>query len=213
MDLEHIPRSLVNILHFTKQFQSQQTKHLPQFSSIKRHGMSVSMSLHVAEVSLRSIIGNRPLMEIKGGAIAVLLIEGLTEIEQQQVCLRSINPSSVTISNDLKRLIFRDTHNICIQGSEEPAQDSGAAPYSNYEYFEKLDISRSDAHHDTWAVGVVLLEIIVGSEFVLIAKNQEKVMWLLLHLEAHIDKVLFDMLEELLDYGCFGKATDLLNSN
>ena len=105
---------MVHSIQFAKQFQLQQAQYLPQFASIWRHGMKVIMSLAVAEINLRSIIGNRSLMEVQGGTIVTLIIRGLTEVDQQQVCLRSITPSSITISNDLERLIFGDIHSICL---------------------------------------------------------------------------------------------------
>ena len=112
-------------------------------------------------------------MEISGSAIVNLLLRGLTEIDSMQLCLRSITPSGITISNDLKTLIFKDLINICDQGSEEPGQDSGAYPYSNYQYFQNYKISKSDPHWDTWSVAVVILEILIGSEFVLQARSNE----------------------------------------
>ena len=59
---------------------------------------------------------------------------------------------------------------------------------------------------------MVILEIVIGSEFVLQAKNNEQVMWLLHHSQAYIDKELHDMLEEMLVDGYFGKATAFLAS-
>ena len=47
-------------------------------------------------------------MEVKGSAIVNLLLRGLTEIDSMQLCHRSINPSSITVSNDLNKLIFKD---------------------------------------------------------------------------------------------------------
>ena len=54
--------------------------------------------------------------------------------------------------------------------------------------------------------------VVIGSEFVLQAKNNEQVMWLLHHSQAYIDKELHDMLQEMLVDGYFGKATAFLAS-
>ena len=70
------------------------------------------MSLKVETIELRTIIGSRRLMEAQGGAIVTLLLKGLAEIEQQRICLRSITPSNILLSDDLERLIFKDIHNI-----------------------------------------------------------------------------------------------------
>ena len=95
-------------------------------------------------------------MEVQGSAIVNLLLRGLTEIDSLQLCHRSIKPSSITVSNDLERLIFKDLQNICDQGSDEPGQDSGTAPYSNYHNFEFYETPKLDPHWDTWSVAVVI---------------------------------------------------------
>ena len=56
------------------------------------------------------------------------------------------------------------------------------------------------------------MEIILGSELVLLAKNQEEVLQLLHQAECYMDKVLYDILEEMLEDGYFGKATDYIEA-
>jgi hypothetical protein len=59
-------------------------------------------------------------MGVQGGAIFTLLIKGLKEIDQQHVCIRHITPSSISLSDDLKRLRFKNIQNVCDKGKEEP---------------------------------------------------------------------------------------------
>ena len=57
------------------------------------------------------------------------------------------------------------------QHTEKDFVEVGYAPYSMPLDVEFRFISRSDPAFDYWAVGVVILEVLLGSEFVITTKD------------------------------------------
>ena len=86
-------------------------------------------------------------------------------------------------------------------------EQGGSAPYCSLGYMEHGHIEKSDAHWDTWSVGVIMLEILIGSEFVLLAHSRQKLLYALEMSAPYIDLKLYKMIEEMLCDGYFGKAT------
>ena len=103
--------------------------------------------------------------------------------------------------------MFNDMHNICKRDSNELCQEYGAAPYSSQGFVELMANTKGDPHWDTWSVAVVILEILMGSEFVVLEKTYESIVWLLHHAEPFIDQEVHSFLEEMLNDGFFDKAT------
>ena len=103
--------------------------------------------------------------------------------------------------------MFNDMHNICKRDSNELCTEYGAAPYCSQGFVEHMANTRGDPHWDTWSVAVVILEILVGSEFLVLAKTHESILWLLHHAEPYIDQELYSFLEEMLNDGFFDKAS------
>jgi hypothetical protein len=60
---------------------------------------------------------------------------------------------------------------------------------------------------------VIILEIVLGSEYVITCKGDESIRWLFYLSEPYIDTVLFEILEELLIEGKFVKATTFIEDN
>ena len=69
--------------------------------------------------------------------------------------------------------MFNDMHNICELDSEELCQEYGPAPYSGLGFIELMTNKKGDQHWDNWSVAVIILEIIIGSEFVVKADTYE----------------------------------------
>ena len=194
-------------LQFAKIFQINQLRHLQHFVSISRLGMQVRLELTKLPLTLRSIIGNRSIMQERGKGIIILLIKALTELEQANVTHRSINPNNIQLPQDLSNIVLADLSNMVDAGGEVDYEQGAEAPYCSMGFMEHRHLEKSDAHWDTWSVGVIILEILMGTEFVLLANNHQKLLSALQMSAEYLDRALYELLEEMLLDGYFGKAT------
>ena len=80
--------------------------------------MQVRLELTKLPLTLRSIIGNRSIMQERGKSIIILLIKALTELEQANVTHRSINPNNIQLPQDLSNIVLADLSNMVDAGSE-----------------------------------------------------------------------------------------------
>ena len=99
-------------------------------------------------------------------------MKALTELELAKVTHRSISPKTIQLPADMTTLILTDLTNMCDADDEVEYEQGGVAPYCSLSFLEHNHFERSDPAWDTWSVGVIILEILLGSEFVLLAHSR-----------------------------------------
>jgi hypothetical protein len=165
---------------------------LPKFVSYTRQSMLVCLEMTHYPLSLREIIGRRIAMQTQGHSIILHLLRVLRKLRIAEVAVRGINPSTISFSNNLDYIMVVDITTTCWTTSEPKYRYIRYPPYSARLMPEFADIDSESPLWDQWSVGVVILEILVGTDLVLAANSYPKMI-----------KLYEDCLEFIEDsYGC-----------
>ena len=75
----------------------------------------------------------------------------------------------------------------------------GHTPYSGLYWKDKFDDDFGSGEWDSWSIGIIILEIILGSDVVTNIKTYDQVDDILVLFTEYIDKDLLSLIKDLLD--------------
>ena len=86
--------------------------------------------------------------------------------------MNTIQPSTIYIRADASKLMFADILNITPVGSQLTKKSPLHAPYIYNLPREWSKSPKAMIYQDRFSIGVVLLEILIGTDFIITAKNE-----------------------------------------
>jgi len=109
------------------------------------------------------------------------------KLESDKLVMRTIAPSTTILNADHSAMIFADIRGICVEGDTTLPILSTKAPYSARSMPEYLLIPAADAFWDQWSVGMLILEVLVGTEAVMATETCSDVQGLVEAAADYID--------------------------
>ena len=128
------------------------------------------------------------------------LFNAARELREKQLVVRKIQPSTVMFSSDFGKVIFADLKYLIQNGEEDECELPLNFPYNSCPFYDLVHLPAACHERDLWAIGMLILEIFVGTEFLQhgLEYNWVKCVW---NASKHyIEEPLRDLLEWLL-YG------------
>ena len=163
--------------------------------------MMARVSVSVQPVLLRNLIGNQSEMQICGGRIVRMLLQALLELDRLDKHNRYLQPNTISLSRGFELLTFIDISNMCDSGSEADLNLVGIAPYSASRFREFDTVPKSVYDWDFWSVGVIILEILVGSQLILSCRDYDEIVSLMNGCKEYLDPQLHQLLQILMIEG------------
>ena len=147
---------------------------------------------------LRELIGNRAEMYRIGPKVITNLLKGILVLEKRRMVLQNIQPSTIMISKDGEELHFGDLSHVTKEGHPKDNVEMLHPPYV-YDLVERLSF-KDYAHSvkDRYSIGIVILEILAGSDLVIMANGEELVAQLLRDLFDYLSPATLGLLQYLI---------------
>ena len=101
--------------------------------------------------------------------------------------VRNIQPSTICFSDEDCKVIFSDVSRMCKEGEMRNRDLDSHAPYNAFSIDEEGCLDNSSYEIDFWSVGIVVFEIIAGTELVIPAVTATEVEVLLQMCEPYMD--------------------------
>jgi hypothetical protein len=117
-DHELVPDEVIRSIHLAQLFKKKKFTFLPQFVGYTRQAMLVSLAMTHYPLTLRDIIGRRMAMQTQGHPLILLLLKGLSKLRSAEVAVRGIDPSTISIANNLEHIMFAEITSTCSTTSE-----------------------------------------------------------------------------------------------
>ena len=127
-------------------------------------------------------------MQQHGHRIFKTLIELYLETKKGQHVLRGLEPMSIYISQDGKQAQYTGLRSIAKRAGPAPGDKRSCQPYNMLGEFGGKQWANTDSMLDVNALGVILTEIIVGSDVILCCNDSEQVNDPITRCEEYIDK-------------------------
>ena len=105
-------------------------------------------------------------MACKGWKIINQLLQSYLELKKLMATLSTIQPKNIFMSEDLKLLLHLGIQNVTFHGKSRASYPDVCMPYSNRSLPEYALQKAWSLEWDLWSIGVVILEVLVGSEIV-----------------------------------------------
>ena len=114
-----------------------------------------------------------------------------------QKIMRGLQPSTIYISEDATRAHFVDLLSMTSYSPNPKNRIRSCYPYSCYEDWLGEDWVLSAPLLDMHSLGVIILEVIAGTEVILSCRGADTVVQLIKECEEHIDKDTIKLLDRL----------------
>ena len=150
--------------------------------------MTVSVEVSTLPVQLRKVIGNRACMEKFGATLIKTLIQGYLTMKESKTAMRGLQPTTIYISEDATQAHFVDLLSMTSWYVKPKHQIRSSQPYSFADEFAGHKWTKSTPLLDMYSLGVIILEILAGTEVVLSCREREDVIELILECKEHIDE-------------------------
>lgn len=139
------------------------------------------------------------MIDANANNIVKALLTAALELFEHKIIVRNIYPEVLMISADFKKVIFANT-NLLVRFYEEDDRECHAPqPYNCIRYPGLRHLPTLDPHRDLWAIGMILMELLLGTEFF---KFKTSYNWIKSLFEA-VKPILDQPLQALLDFLCF----------
>ena len=111
---------------------------------------------------------------------------------------RGINPDTIVFDANFTTLLFADIRSICVAESDDHGYVINEEPYDSVLLQRMNGLGNVDPRRDIWSVGVVLLEVIVGTRLIMDCQTFTDVSRLLKATKEFIDDATAELLQNLL---------------
>lgn len=176
---------------------------LPKFEALERHGSEVTLKLKSNGTCLRSYLDDRQKVDDYADVLVSCLLDGLLKLQEKEWVTRCMWPSVINVLEDQATVQFTDLTLMCDVDTVDNWWTDSPIPYSLYFNKQRRTTEVSLEVSDWFAVGVILLEILVGSKIVLSLNVDVEVYSLHTAIQGFIDKETWRVIEALL----YGKTT------
>ena len=137
-------------------------------------------------------------MEIRGQELVKLLLEAYMELEKSDVRIRSIQPSNTFVSKNYDKVTFADISASCQRNTTASREVGVHEPYSSIGFYYFSTIASSSPFWDRWSIGIMILEIIVGTDLLLEQTTYGELEKFLLNCKDYFDVDTFEFLNCML---------------
>ena len=137
-------------------------------------------------------------MATRGHLLILQLILMYEELKKAKVTARTLSPTCIFVDTLCEQMTFSDLSALVYHN--EPVFDDPVVrmPYNNQYNGVNWSTSRTSPDWDLWSIGMIALEVIVGSELVLPLHTHECVESLMVDIRAFIPAPTHQLLTELL---------------
>ena len=118
-------------------------------------------------LSLRDLLENRDTLEDKSTALVKSLLNAQRFMFKKDLCVRNIHPASISVTEQHDQVVFNDMLRVLIQSEWDEFPSLMMAPYAGRHYKENWWFLKKGHFGDRWSIGIIILEILIGSRFLL----------------------------------------------
>ena len=136
-----------------------------------------------------------------------------TELKNANLVARTLAPQTIYVDEKCEKMML--TNITALVFHHEPVYYISVAkmPYNYSELDEHPLTNLTSPEWDLWSVAVMILEVISGSDLVLLLKTYEDVKALLVDVRPFLPKALLNLLEEILFLGNDTTAINIAKSD
>jgi len=147
---------------------------------------------------LRDVLNDRALVLEQGQDLVKSLLVAYQGLEEKELIVRNIAPRYIRYSSDYGRAIFCDLRAASIDGKVEGLRAGIPAPYGSDKFEDCNRYGVDYCFRDHWCIGLILLEVFIGSELVLSMKTHKdfgRIFWVVYsYMDAETKKLLQHLL-------------------
>ena len=154
----------MRIMKHARYAASKHLKALPHFQSLARNGTHLMLTLSSGYRPLRAMLHQRELMQQRAPVLIRALLFAYLEVSKaHKLTLRTLTPSTVMLDRSFSQVIFADISELCQQDDGTQPSTLPPLPYSAMLLPAYRKSPRSHTIFDRWSVGVIMLEILLGT--------------------------------------------------
>jgi hypothetical protein len=205
------PDQILYAIRLTLLAKSSKAYHLPHFVSLEfSHGL-YQLKIKKPALSLREVMEDEEFLQDHGHMVIKGLLETLRELRNVNATFHNLTPGSVYINSSGNRLVVTDLFAVAFKGMRILDMERGSMPYINQDLQEHELTSFHNQERTMWSVGVIILELFVGTELVNCMRTNEDVVELLDYLSGQFGARIYHLLKGLLFDVRYSIVQDILD--
>ena len=135
----------------------------------------------------------------------------MLELYELQICSRSIQPSTIAVHIDYRKLLLFDIGNVIRWDENTDNFHYVEPPYSSQKFHERKKITRNAFYWDCWSLAVIILEVIIGTEFVAEIKYFSHMEDTLDMCDRYLDEEIMTLLRKMIEGGNINQIKKMVN--
>ena len=205
------PDQIIYAIRLTLLAKSKKTYHLPPFVSLEySHGL-YQLKIKKPAICLRDIMEDGEFLQEHGHMVIKGLLETLKELREANATIHNFSPDNVYINSSGTRLVVTDLFAISFKGMRILDMGRESMPYGNQDLTEHELTGFHDQERSLWSVGMIILELFVGTDLVHSMKSNSEVVELLDYVSAQLGARIYQLLKALLFEVRFSIVQDTLD--
>ena len=144
------------------------------------------------------MLAQRGTMAVRGHRLIQQLILMYAEFVRAEVTARILQPSGIFVDGRCEHMTFTDLSALAFHGEPVRYFQEPLMPYNNQALGVNWNTPDWSKDWDLWSVGMMTLEVIVGTELVLTLKDYESVEKLMTDVRGHIPAATHQLLHQML---------------
>ena len=193
-----VSAELLRVHRFSLQADKENIDCLPRCKKLERSGTEVVLQLTQLPLNLRAVLNDRALVLKRGQQLFKSLILAVQGLQDRELLIRNIAPTYIRVSEDCSQVVFSNLARASTFEQETDLRSNIYAPYSSDRFSGHNRYSVDNRYRDFWCVGLILLEVLVGSELVLGINSCDDLNNLYLRIASYLDPETSKILTHLL---------------
>lgn len=155
---------------------------------------------------MRDILNDREKLLDSCNEVVICLLDGLLQLDERNWVTRSMWPNDIYIIEDLGTVQYTNLMMMCEESTLDNFSNDAPNPYGMYNSIFRHDPPHARVFSDNFGVGIIMLEILVGTKIMLTRTDYLEIKTLLFHIKHFIDERTWKVIWHLLE---FDKSVDV----
>ena len=201
LDNEFYPHQIAQAIRLTKDAARRHAAFIPAMQGLFLIKDRLALQVTSQKHSLRKVLAQRGVMASRGPRIVQQLLLLYAELKDAKAVARTLAPETIYVDAECERMALTDVSALVFH--HEPVYYIPVAkmPYNHSELDVHPLTKLTSPGWDLWSVAVMILEVVAGSDLVLLLRTYEDVVALMADVRHLLSKALHNLLEEVLFRG------------
>ena len=198
VECDAMPDRVAYAVRLTLLAKTMKARHLPHFESLEQSDDLLQLKIKKPRLTLYEAMDHPGLVEEHGHMLIKGLLTMLLELRQAKATLHNVTPDGIFVNSQGSKLVVADLFQVTYSDLRVLGKPRGLMPYSNHGLREHELTGYHNQERTMWSIGMIILELFVGTAVVRCLRTHHDVVDLVTHVSYSLGQRVYDLIRGLL---------------